>query len=214
MIACYAFPSSCVQPNDGIIMGGKANTPPGPVDFAWKILITGHGGVGKTTLIHRYIHNEFKEDTLMTIGCAHHSQYIERNDSCVNLVLWDLGGQDRFDIIHPAYAGGAAGAYVMFDMSDMRTLDGVDKWVSLVRKCNPPATPVFLVGSKFDLVADQGQLDTIYAIAAKKQLDLGMNAFMVTSSKLDFGVREAIEYLIDYMFWQQACIDAGAGANA
>lgn len=183
-------------------MASSKQAPPACIDFAWKVIIAGQGAVGKSTLVHRYVYNEFRENTMMTIGCSHHSQYLERGGKNVNLVLWDLGGQDRFDAIHPAYAGGAAAGYVMFDMADSRTLEEIDKWVLLLRKCNPSGIPLFLVGTKFDLVPDQATLDAIYALASRRQAELGLAGFMVTSSKLDIGVRETIDYLVDYLFWK------------
>jgi Ras-related protein Rab-5C len=180
--------------------GGQAN--PAHVDFAWKIIIAGHGGVGKSTLIHRYVYKQFKDNTAMTIGCSHHSQYVCREDKTINLILWDLGGQKRFDMLHPAYVTGAAAGYALFDMSDVETLQEIDKWVQLIRKFNPPGTPVLLVGTKYDLVQTQEQLDNVCALASKKVADHGLDAFMVTSAKLNVNVDETINYMVDYLLWK------------
>lgn len=175
---------------------------PSHVDFAWKIIIGGNGGVGKSTLIHRYVYKEFRENTAMTIGCSHHSQYVNRGDRMINLILWDLGGQKRFDMLHPAYATGAAAGYACFDMSAVETLQEIDKWVNLIRKFNSPSTPVLLVGNKYDLVRTQEELDSICALANQKVAALGLDAFMVTSSKLGVNVDETVNYMVDYLLWK------------
>ncbi len=175
---------------------------PAHVDFAWKIIIAGHGGVGKSTLIHRYVYKEFKENTAMTIGCSHHSQYVNRDDKVINLILWDLGGQKRFDMLHPAYVTGAAAGYVLFDMAAIETLQDIDKWIQLIRKFNPRGTPVLLVGTKFDLVQSQEQLDIVYALANQKVANFGLDAFLVTSAKLNVNVEETINYMVDFLVWK------------
>ncbi len=175
---------------------------PAHVDYAWKILVAGSGGVGKSTLIHRYVYKEFKDNTTMTIGCSHHSQYVTRGEKTINLILWDLGGQKRFDMLHPAYATGAAAGYAAFDMSAIETLQEIDKWIQLIRKFNPPGTPVLLVGTKYDLVQSQEQLDTVCALANQKVYDHKLDAFMVTSSKLNVNVEETINYMVDYLLWK------------
>nr|MDO8087053.1 Rab family GTPase [Candidatus Sigynarchaeum springense] len=182
--------------------GGSGQITPDHIDFAWKIIIGGNGGVGKSTLIHRYVYKEFKDNTAMTIGCSHHSQYIERYGKTINLILWDLGGQDRFQMLHPAYATGASAGYVCFDMAAIGTLTDIDKWVQLIRKFNKPSTPVLLVGTKYDLMETQEQLDSICALANEKVAALGIDAFMVTSSKMNVNVEETITYMIDYLLWK------------
>ena len=183
-------------------MASESEAAPAHVDYAWKIILGGAGGVGKSTLIHRYIFKEYKEDMLMTIGCSHHSQYITRNDKSINLIIWDLGGQKRFEILHPAYVGGAAAGYVLFDMSSMETLEEIDKWIQLIRKNNASGIPILLVGTKFDLLKTQEQMNEICNIASKKVSDLGLDAFIVSSSKLNYNVEETINYMIDYMLWR------------
>ena len=183
-------------------MASECSAAPDHIDYAWKIILGGAGGVGKSTLIHRYIFKEFKEDMLMTIGCSHHSQYITRNEKSINLIIWDLGGQKRFEILHPAYVGGAHAGYVLFDMSNLETLEEIDKWIQLIRKNNAPGIPVLLVGTKYDLIKSQEQLDEACAIAKQKVVDHGLDAFIVTSAKLNYNVDATIEYLVDYMLWK------------
>jgi len=182
--------------------GSGAQATPAHIDFAWKIIIGGDGGVGKSTLIHRYVYKEFKDNTAMTIGCSHHSQYIDRGNKTINLILWDLGGQKRFDMLHPAYATGAAAGYVCFDMAAVETLKDIDKWAQLIRKFNKPGTPVLLVGTKYDLMQTQEQLDEICALANQKVVALGLDAFMVTLSKMNVNVEETIIYMVDYLLWK------------
>nr|MDO8108732.1 GTP-binding protein [Candidatus Sigynarchaeota archaeon] len=167
------------------------------VDYVWKIVIGGAGGVGKSTLIHRYIFKEFKDNTVMTIGCSHHSQYITKGDQNINLIIWDLGGQKRFEMLHPAYIGGAAAAYLMFDMARIETLEEIERWIQLIRKNNHSGIPVILVGTKYDLVESQEQMDNVCALANRKVADHQLVAFIVTSSKLNYNVDETSGQVVE-----------------
>ncbi|MHA1684618.1 MAG: Rab family GTPase [Promethearchaeota archaeon] len=170
-------------------------------DFIWKVVVAGQGGVGKTTLLHRYIHNEFAENMKMTIGCQFHTQILHREDHLINLVMWDLGGQDRFRFIQGEYIRGAAGAFVLFDLSDERTLLRVGEWINMIREKAGKNTPIVLVGTKLDLVNVETQT-RIHEIAQKVVKDEKLMAYTATSSKLNLNVDETILYLVDLLRWQ------------
>jgi small GTP-binding protein len=107
-----------------------------------KIIITGEGGVGKTTLLHRFIEGKFIVDTRMTIGVEFFLKLL--------LQIWDFGGQDRFRFLLKNYAKGAKGAIFMFDLTRPLTLENIGDWVEICRG-EQPDLPILCVGSKTDL---------------------------------------------------------------
>ena len=178
---------------------------PDKVQFRWKIVVCGAGGVGKSTLLHRYFYNEFLPDMIMTIGVSHMSHVVERQGKYINLIIWDLSGQKRFEVLHPAYVGDSTGAMVVFDMSQPETLDEVNKWVEMIRKFNPNnrGLPIVIVGTKIDLVSDQAYLDKIYKRIEEKMQELDLQYLCVTSSKTGYNIDETVNFLIDYLIFQQ-----------
>ena len=82
-----------------------------------KILTAGEGGVGKTTLLHKYIKGEFLADTKMTIGVEFFLKEMNVDGFDVILQLWDFGGQERFRFLLESYVTGARGALLMFDLT-------------------------------------------------------------------------------------------------
>lgn len=119
----------------------------------FKVITAGDGGVGKTTLLHKYITDIFLSDTNMTIGVQLHMKQVDFEGKKYTLQLWDLGGQDRFEFILPRYVNGSKGAMLVFNLTRLPTTFNLEtSWLPLVRKENPDL-PVILVGTKKDLVS-------------------------------------------------------------
>ncbi len=124
-----------------------------PKKFILKILTAGEGGVGKTTLLQRYVEGKFSEDTKMTIGVEFFLKETEIDDKHCTLQLWDFGGQERFRFLLESYVLGAKGALLMFDLTRYQTLENLEQWVKIVRK-GDPKLPILFLGTKLDLTDD------------------------------------------------------------
>ena len=108
-----------------------------PQKFILKILTAGEGGVGKTTLLHRYVEGKFSADTKMTIGVEFFLKETEIDSKHCTLQLWDFGGQERFRFLLESYVLGAKGALLMFDLTRMMSLENLGQWIKIVRKGDP-----------------------------------------------------------------------------
>ncbi len=170
-------------------------------DFTWKILVGGDGGVGKTTILHRFLHNEFISDMKMTIGVQFHTQTFERQGKQINLIIWDLGGQDRFRPFLKNYCKGGHGAFALFDMSRMSSLTNIYDWITMFRSV-VPQIPIVLVGTKTDLV-DENQQSMITELADEIVKKHSLKAFIMTSAKVDYNVTETIHYLVDWLIYEE-----------
>ncbi|MHA1369402.1 MAG: Rab family GTPase [Promethearchaeota archaeon] len=170
-------------------------------DYIYKIVIGGEGGVGKTTIIQRYLTGEFIEDTKMTIGVQFHTQSLQRQGRNVSLVIWDLGGQERFQFIHSEYIKGAVAAFVMFDMTREVTFFKAMDWIELINRSVKKPIPIVLVGSKLDLLTDE-EAEKVHQNANELVKELGLNAYIPTSSKTGFNVDETLHYIVDLLLYQ------------
>jgi GTPase SAR1 family protein len=124
--------------------------------------------------------------------------------------MWDLGGQDRFRFIQGEYIKGAAGCFVLFDMSRYPTLEACREWCALYRQ-NAPNAPIVLVGTKLDLI-DQATFDSINQSATAMAQELGCLCFIPTSAKLGVNVNESIQYLVDLLLYQSYNLEHGRTA--
>jgi small GTP-binding protein len=158
--------------------------------FVIKVLVAGTGGVGKTTLLHKVTTGEFLEDTSMTIGVQFHLLSCRLGDSVVVLQLWDFAGQERFRFFLDTYVKGAKGAVLMYDVSRLQTMDGLDDWIKIVRG-QDPNLPILFVGSKMDL----GRIMVDDEYVAEKMRELNLFGHYRCSSKTDVGIKAVFENL-------------------
>ncbi|MFX1570389.1 MAG: Rab family GTPase [Promethearchaeota archaeon] len=119
-------------------------------EFAYKICIFGDKGVGKTTLVHRYLTDEFHENMQATLGASIHIKDIELENGKVTLHIWDFGGQKRFKFLISSYARGSVGAIFMFDLTNDESLIALNDWLPEYGK-TVRSIPLIMVGGKLDL---------------------------------------------------------------
>jgi small GTP-binding protein len=162
-----------------------------PKKFILKILTAGDGGVGKTTLLHRYVEGRFSAETKMTIGVEFFlKEYILDGLHCT-LQLWDFGGQERFRFLLESYVLGAKGALLMFDLTRPITLESIEQWVNICRK-GDPNLPIIFLGTKSDL-ADEIMIDDSYAQQYKEYFNFF--DYLRISSKNGENVHKAFELI-------------------
>jgi len=170
-----------------------------PQKFILKILTAGEGGVGKTTLLHRYVEGRFSAETKMTIGVEFFLKETVVDEKQCTLQLWDFGGQERFRFLLESYVLGAKGAMLMFDLTRISSLENLEQWLNIVRK-GDPNLPVLFLGTKLDL-ADEIQVDDDYAESFLNEYNL--IDFLKISSKTGENVSQAFNKLTNKILERQ-----------
>ncbi|MFX0081591.1 MAG: GTP-binding protein [Candidatus Hodarchaeota archaeon] len=115
-----------------------------------KVITAGDGGVGKTTLLYRYVEGKFLADTKMTLGVEFFLKEMYIKGETITLQVWDFGGQDHFRPLLKDYSLGAKGALLLFDLTRPSSLENIEQWVNICRGENP-GIPIIFLGSKLDL---------------------------------------------------------------
>lgn len=124
------------------------------IQSMYKICILGDGGVGKTTLVNRYLTGAFKDHLKITIGVNFYVKKFEFNEQMVTLQIWDFAGEDRFRFILPSYLLGASGAIFMYDITRFSSFRNFNSWMEVFEegsKRNEAEMPLLMVGGKKDL---------------------------------------------------------------
>ncbi|MFW9971730.1 MAG: Rab family GTPase [Candidatus Odinarchaeota archaeon] len=155
--------------------------------YKFKICLFGPGGVGKTSLLLRYIKDYFNDDLKKTIGSNFLIKDVQLDGKNVRLLLWDIGGQPQFHKLRTIYFKGSNAALGVFDVSSSQTLLKIPGWVSSIKKTVKKTIPMLLLGNKIDL---EREVDKEEAMDLAKRLNC---EYMETSAKTGANVELAFE---------------------
>jgi len=160
--------------------------------LTYKICVFGDIGVGKTTLINRYLTNEFHENIRSTLGAAIHIKLLDIKNGKVTLQVWDFGGEYKFRFLIPTYAQGSSGGIFVFDLTNYKSLTNIIKWLPEVKKVAGDM-PILMVGSKLDL-KEQRVCDKEEALDLKELHKL--QTYIECSSKTGENVEIIFSFLL------------------
>ncbi|XP_060808726.1 ras-related protein Rab-31 isoform X2 [Amyelois transitella] len=116
-----------------------------------KIVVLGSQGVGKTSLVVRYIGKMFSKHISPTIGASFFTCNINVGDARVKLQVWDTAGQERFRSMAPMYYRNANAALLVFDITSVTSFAAIKSWVKELQSNVPENMVLSVVGNKCDL---------------------------------------------------------------
>ena len=154
--------------------------------IAKKVLLVGNFGVGKTSLIRRFVLNEFSEDYISTIGVRVSKKVVEYNNQSIKLMIWDVAGTSGNEKIPKAYFLGAHAAMFVFDVSREETYLTIDENLKMVKDLSGLKN-ITVVGNKKDLLTQDELQEVIDLVTVK--IDL------ITSAKENENVEDAFMQL-------------------
>ena len=159
--------------------------------FKYKVTLFGPGGVGKTSLLLRYIKDYYVEDLKKTIGSNFLINDVEIDGNNARLLLWDIGGQPQFAKLRTIYFKGSSAALGVFDLSSNQTLLKIPGWVSSIKKTVKKTIPLILLGNKSDLESER-EVDKTEAEDLAKRLNC---EYLETSAKTGDNVELAFKMI-------------------
>ena len=122
-----------------------------------KICLIGDYGVGKTSLIRRFVDRQFSDKYLSTVGVKISRKSIELSDSeqqkniTLQLLIWDIEGSTKFKGISASYFQGAKGAIIVGDVTRPESLENISEHIKAFSKVNPQGKTVVAL-NKSDLI--------------------------------------------------------------
>jgi len=126
-------------------------SPSGAVVSA-KVVMLGASGVGKSSLVLRFVLDKFSDNTEATIGAAFLTKSIAFEDYTLKFEIWDTAGQERFKSLAPMYYRNSRVAIVVYDISNPESFEKAKEWVEEFRSSEQNTERVVaLVGNKADL---------------------------------------------------------------
>ena len=99
-------------------------------DYNYKLILVGESGVGKTSIITRYVEDSFSEEHDITVNVAFFEKIFDIPDTKkkAKLHVWDTLGQEKFTNLAQIFFKGTAGAFLVFDCSRKETFEKLEKW--------------------------------------------------------------------------------------
>ena len=120
--------------------------------FEYKIILIGDPGVGKTSIMTKFVSNEFQNTYLSTIGVEFKLKEIYiNNNTCARLKIWDTCGQEKFRAITRQYFKNSEGVFIVFDLSNRETIKRLNVWMKDIQDNIDNDFFIFLVGNKTDI---------------------------------------------------------------
>lgn len=164
---------------------------PGARFAQFKLVLLGESAVGKSSLVLRFVKDQFDDYRESTIGAAFLTQTISLDDATtVKFEIWDTAGQERYKSLAPMYYRNANCAVVVYDITQASSLDKAKSWVKELQRQANENIIIALAGNKSDLVAehpDKRAITTADAEAYAREAGL---LFFETSAKTADNVRE------------------------
>jgi len=120
----------------------------------FNIITLGDSGVGKTSIINRYVKNQFYENNISTLGMNFAYKEIKfNNKGKIILKLMDTAGQEKYKALTKSYFKNVDAVLFVFNMNSKDTLDTIKDWMELFKNNNSKYEdiPKYLVGNKNDL---------------------------------------------------------------
>jgi small GTP-binding protein len=123
------------------------------INYKFKIIICGDPSVGKSSLILRFTNNAFRRHYIPTLGVHVSDKIFQVKDSYVQLVLWDIAGQQKFQTMRQQFYLGSDGLFLIFDLSKPSSFESVSNWFYDIQNQlkDRPILSGFIIGNKKDL---------------------------------------------------------------
>lgn len=174
----------------------SADEPDEPCDYVLKFLVLGDTGVGKTSILTRYVEDRFNTTFSTTVGvdfCQKKVKF-DYKGSLVNvqLQLWDTAGQERFRSLTSSFFRDAMGFLLVFDLTNESSFHHINDWlVQLHTHCYNEQPPVVIVGNKVDL-------ERVVERESAEHLTTELGFKYIESSAMDnINVNEAVGALLE-----------------
>ncbi len=131
---------------------------PDPLRMKAKVCLVGDAAVGKTALVRRFVHDEFDDRYVATLGAKVSKKEVPVGSPepvLVAITIWDIMGHRPFnELLREAYFSGAQGILGVCDVTRAETLRGLADWIASVHR-EAGSIPVVILANKADLAGER-----------------------------------------------------------
>ena len=162
---------------------------------AFKLVLLGESAVGKSSIVLRYMKDEFLTSVDPTIGVAYSTKSTRlRDGTYIPFEIWDTAGQERYHSLAPMYYRAAQAAIVVYDIRRQVTYEKAKRWITELKSSTASDDIVIaLVGNKVDMASER----EVKRNAAEAYAQEGGLLFMETSAKTNENVAELFDAIAE-----------------
>ncbi len=171
-------------------------------EFVFKICVLGDGAVGKTSLIKKFTKGTFEMDYIKTIGAQFSRFNTKIDEDVINLIFWDISGQDDFNFLQPLFYKESKACIIVYSLEENdlgnESFKHIENWHNELKKyCGN--IPVVLFANKVDLIEENDlDISKIQNIVNKQNL----LSYYLTSAKTGQGVIDAFNAIINELYYK------------
>ncbi|KAL4476807.1 hypothetical protein ABPG72_010644 [Tetrahymena utriculariae] len=137
----------------------------------FKVLVLGDGGVGKSSILDRFINNTFDPKYRATIAIDYKNKTVDLQKESVQLNFWDFSGHPEFYEVRNEFYKDANAIVLVLDVTLRRSLDGLDMWLREAHEMGVQGIPTVVVGNKKDMPVRAVSENDAYNWAKTRQFD-------------------------------------------
>ena len=117
----------------------------------YKVVIAGDENVGKTSLVRQFCEGRFESSRVSTIGVDFQTKVVKLAGGEVKLTIWDMAGQERFEIVRTGFYRGTRATALVYDLGAIKSMEHLQRWYEETNK-NSSCQNFLVVGNKADTV--------------------------------------------------------------
>ena len=165
-----------------------------------KVCILGDSGVGKSSLVQRFVHNTFTVGNESTIGASYLSKTIVVGDRTIKFNIWDTAGQEKYRALAPMYYRGSQACVIVYDVTSLASYKSVTGWIRELQSHASSEVVLALAANKSDLAPKS-------AVSVKEAKALADNVgavFVETSAKNSMNVHQLFVNIVPKLKFSQS----------
>jgi Ras-related protein Rab-22 len=174
-----------------------------------KVVLLGDAGVGKSSLVLRFVTNSFDKYSESTIGASFMSKLLLVDGAPIKYQIWDTAGQEKYHSLAPMYYRGAAAAIIVYDITRAASFQTLKNWVRELQQLGPENIVLAVCGNKSDL-EEKREVSTAEAKAYAAEIGA---LFLESSAKLNKNVADVFTDISRRLPKPQEAFGGGGGAG-
>lgn len=163
----------------------------------FSLMVIGDEGVGKTSIIERYVNGTFSPESRQTIGVDNYTKTKKMKKKNILIKIWDTVGQEKYAMITKSHYKIAHGIFLVCSYDNKESFNNLKKWLEGIREnCEPTKTKIIVVVNKTDIKEGrQFTLDQISIFSGKNDIE-----YIEISAKDNENIDEMFEKMISDVY--------------